>query len=181
MFWNFYEQFVRNPTGWLTFFTTTTLGATTAYFAWRTRQMQRAQLRQANRQADQELADAEAELNYGILASFYWNEWKEKGNSLDALDLYASVHERLKRPDLPKVVRILGFYLPDAEKNASDGIIRLYATLDFLNMLVPRLAHNRNGLNADLDRAESELRQADGDLTKALEAIKRQRKKLGAV
>jgi hypothetical protein len=178
MAWNAHDEFIRNTTGWLTFFTTTTLGVTTAYFAWRTRQMQRAQLRQSNRQADLELADAEAELNNGLLAPFYWNSWKENSDAFGALTVYGDAKDKLRRPDLPKVVRILGFYLPDAEKDASEGIIRLYATLDFLNVLVPRLARPRDGIAAELDRAEHGLQQADAQMKRSLEAIKRKREEL---
>jgi len=173
-----FSEISRNPTGWLTFFTTTTLGATTAYFAWRTRQMQRAQIRQINRQADNELAEADAEMNYGVLTWFYWDEWRKKFDSIGAFTLYEGARSNLRRPDLPKVVRVLSFYLPEAEKDASEGIIRLYAARDALDSLIPRLAQPHEQLVDDVRRVEDGLRDADLQMRRAVDAIKRKRSEL---
>lgn len=174
-----WRLFIANPAPWLSFFTTAIFGATTAYFAWRTRQLQRAQLRQINRGVDSDLADAESEVNKIASAAFYWAQWCESGGLGTALTVYGS-SSGLGRPDLPKVIRILSFHIPELERDASDAVIRLHATLSALDLAVQSGPHSE-AARAIVPKIEVGLNEARTIAERVLEQIKLRRQQLRAV
>ena len=91
------------------------------------------------------------------------------------------MRDKLKRPDLPKVVRILGFYLPEAEDIAEHGIIQLYATLDYMDVLAAGVASQGPEAATQLDGAEQALAGIDEKLKRALDLIKQRRRQLRQV
>jgi hypothetical protein len=162
---------------WLTFISTMVLGAVTVYFACRTRQLERKQARQINREFDRELADAEAELQKGAAFRFYWENWKKGRTPMYALDIYAQARANMPLPDLPKIDRTLTFHLPGtAVKHADSGSIKLQVAKTLLDtLLTGAQGMPQPDLDNQLRSAEDLMQEAESEMGQALEAVKQQR------
>lgn len=165
---------------WLTFFSTVILGLVTVYFAWRSRQLKLRQVRQINREFDRKLSEAEAEIEKGRLLPHLWQEnWKTTGDVLQAFELYARTRNDVARPDLPKLTKTLAFHLPNVEPLTSDAVIKFYATLQFLDLLItqrPTLTEIQ--LREQVSSAEAMLVSAKQQLDKSRDAVRTARAKL---
>jgi hypothetical protein len=174
-----WDDLVKDPSKWLTFFTTFILGCLTAYFAWRTRQLERQQSRQINREFDRELADAAAEINRGLVVWYYWQSWKDALDSMGALETYKRWGSNLTRPDLPKLQRILAFHLPDEEKGSSEAVVHLDTALSALDQtLATRSSLGDPEILDRISRVESALSEAASRLQKTLDTVQRKRERL---
>jgi len=173
------SDFLENPADWLTFLSTLILGLVTVRFAYRSRQLEQKQVRQINREFDLELSEAESEIERARTFVYLWvNNWKANGGSRQALEVYARARSNYTRPDLPKLLKVLRFHLPDLEQDANAGVIGLYATLDYLDVLVDARSNNSAQITEALVRVEQTLAETASQMDRTLDFVKRRRREL---
>jgi hypothetical protein len=161
----------QNLANWLTLASTTLLGLVTVYYARHSRQLERRQARQINREFDRELAEAEAEIEKWRTFLYLWDEAVASGGWQESLGMYRNSAAGRDRPDVSPIRRTLTFHLASGEKDVTEGLLRVHAAMEFLQRM--------NGASEEhRATAESMLRAAKGPLDRTSDAVRELRAKL---
>lgn len=174
------QSVIEQLPNWLTLLSTIVLGCVTSYFAWKSRQLERRQAQQINREFERELADVELELNAGSHLLPSWIDWKAKSGILPPLEVYRISREaKFGPPNLTKVKRALAFHLPEMEEVASDAIIKISVAFGILDLLIaPNAAWSPDQQRRHIAGAEEAMREGDEKLQVVLGAVREHRRRL---
>lgn len=157
-----FRSFAQNAADWLTLASTTILGCVTVYFAWRSRNLERRQTQQINREFDRELATAAYEIEKWRVIIHQWEEASSaNGGPSGAFQFFRSSPLFQELPDFSRITEAIAFHLPDRLDETTATMQKVYGAMLLLGMMKGGQGpDSASGVVKQLERADAALRTA---------------------